>query len=94
MRYPRNPNVLEYDRSGLNRFGRKSFNHGSAEGHGKWNSYSMPKESLGLTNLDCFRAFPSIPWLKNSYQMNIYNVADTVVYLLVFPHDLDERPCQ
>ena len=42
------------------------------------------EESKDSTNLDCFRAFPSVPWLKNSFPMHIQTASDTVVYLLAF----------
>ncbi|HKI16836.1 MAG TPA: GxxExxY protein [Isosphaeraceae bacterium] len=46
------------------------------------------------TNLDCFRAFPSVPWLKNWFPMDMQTAFDTVVCLFAFPQDLDKHLCR
>jgi len=50
-----------------------------------------PKDSI---NLDCVRAVPRAPWLKNWFPMDMQTAFDTVVCLLAFPQDLDEHPCR
>ena len=45
-------------------------------------------------NLDCFRAFPSVPWLKNWFPMDMQTAFDTVVCLFAFRHELDKLPCR
>ena len=50
------------------------------------------EESTDSMKLGCFRAFPSVPWLKNSFPMDMQIASDTVVYLFALPFDLDKRP--
>jgi hypothetical protein len=47
------------------------------------------EESKDSMKLGCFRAFPSVPWLKNSFPMDMQIASDTVVYLLAVPHGLN-----
>ena len=40
------------------------------------------KDSLSL---DCFRALPSVPWLKNSFPKDMQTAPDAVVFLFASP---------
>ena len=50
------------------------------------------EESQDSMKPGCFRAFPSVQWLKNSFLMDMQIASDIVAYLLALPQDLDEHP--
>ena len=64
LEMPWTPDRLEHARSEHNRFGANHLTTENAEGHGN----GRAEDSLSL---DCFRAFPRVPWLKNSFPMNL-----------------------
>ena len=85
VRYPRNPNVSETTALGVIDLGENPLNPERRKDT-EMEELRYAEESKDSINLGCFRAFPSVPWLKNSFAMDMQTASDTVVYLLAFPH--------